>query len=289
MTLIGFATYPDHIEFVTDTAKYTRHVEKLGTTTKHQVFAHLDAAVMTQGSEAFGIHATATLLEVAGQVAEFDELVQHAPRALQFAHDAADQPNECLAILLGYSQSRSEWTGVAFASDRGFKPTHARTWLQPMPWTIRPTGLELRRVKGWMDGHPDLPAVVDQWTASDPLTPPDSDAAWVSLAQESRNQRSGEPFAHVVVHGDLIHTRLEAGAATTRALHHFTDDTATLFALLHGTRHPYGQAQNCPCGTGLAYRDCCLRDHWGDPCGCRSGLAFESCCLIPATAASLDA
>ena len=286
MTMIGFATYGDHAEFITDTASYTKYVENLGLATKHITINHIDAACLTQGNSRFGDLAMSALLQVAGQVVGFDELTLHAPKWLDEMHADAERPEDCLVFLIGYSEGAGEFVAYVYASEQGFKRVKVTRWISPAPWTMQPSGIELRRTRRYIDqadqSRADLwPQVEASWTKCPKMTAPTSIDEWVDLAKLVREQRCLDNFAQIIVHGKVIHTRLERGTVASSVAHDFGSDGAALLKMLRSTRHPLGQMQECWCKSGQTHRDCHLRFAWAEPCGCGSGETFEVGCMVP--------
>ncbi|MEP7738123.1 SEC-C metal-binding domain-containing protein [Nocardioides sp. 31GB23] len=290
MTMIGFATYGDHAEFITDTANYTKYVESLGTTTKHITINHIDAACLTQGDGHFGDLAMSALLQVAGQVVGFDELTLHAPKWLDEMHVDAERPENCLVFLIGYSEEAGEFVAYVYASEQGFKRVKVSRWIFPAPWNLQPSGIELRRTRRYIDqaeqSRVDLwPQVEASWTKRPKMTAPASVEEWVELAKSVREQRCLDDFAQIIVHGKVVHTRLERGTVASSVVHDFGSDDTALLKMLRGTRHPFGQMQACWCGSGETYRDCHLRWAWDQPCGCHKGeKLFKDCHMVPPSA-----
>lgn len=286
MTLISFATYGDHAEFITDTTSYTRYVEQLGITTKHATLNHLDAAVLTQGCSTFGDYATVGALKLAGDCAGFDEMVGRYQATL--VATLADLPEvgdrDCTAFLLGYSENAAQFVAYVYAAEQGFKPLRVTQWLMPTPWSLRPSGIELRRVREVIGHTPLWPQVEPRWTTQPKMVAPRSVEEWVDLALIAHEQRTADHYFQILVLGSVLHTRLERGASLTRRVHNFEHTTEEFRAILAGTRHPIGQMQDCHCGSGETYRDCHLRPYWTDACGCASGRTFYECCMVPEAA-----
>lgn len=266
MTLIAFATYGDHAEFVTDTISYTSGGEELGRCTKHMTLNHLDAAVLTQGDELFGDDAVSGANQVSGRVATFDELVDAATdfladlwRARLAEKGGSEDVAESVIFFLGWSDRAGAFTAHAFASEQGFKPLAVtRPWVMPTPWSLRPSGLELRRLKTWNQDHPQIEQACAAWAAAPPLAAPQSIEAWVDLAKQARELRSlGGRFGRVIVAGDVFHTRVSRGAVHTQRVHRFNDAGDELLRMVAGSYHPLALAAACDCGAGRAFGDCC--------------------------------
>lgn len=294
MTLISFATYGDHAEFITDTTWYTRYLEKLGLTTKHMHLTHLDAVILTQGDSEFGDYAQVSACKLGAESANFDALLRRLPDTLRAVYgDVGVTPERgpCTAFAIGYSEEAGEFVGVVHASEQAFKPLRVTQWLMPTPWTLRPSGIELRRLRESMADDVDrsrvdlLPTVEQRWSTMPKMAPPRDVDGWVELAKLANAQRTLDNYAEVLVLGNVIHGRLERGTATTSVVHTFQHTEEELQKILASTRHPIGQMQACWCGSGETFRDCHLRDYWADPCGCGSGQAFQDCCLVGAPVA----
>lgn len=290
MTLIAFATYGDHAEFITDSTSYTRTIS-MGLCTKSIPLPHIDAAVLTQGESTFGDQAKSGALQASAQVASFDELVETAPGWL----DGIWRNNEATSVgtnplvesvifFIGWSETEQEFAAYAFASEQGFKPVRIKsTWVMPCPWDNRPSGIELRRMQGWMHDHPDVDEAARLWSLKKPRPRPESIQEWVQVAKDAREQRSlGGRFAHVIVAGDVFHTRLERGEVTTKRVHRFNDSGDEFQTMVSGTQHPQAQLEACWCESGQTYQDCHLAAYYADghSCDCGSGRAFEGCCMV---------
>jgi hypothetical protein len=292
MTLIAFATYGDHAEFVTDSVRYTRTIQ-LGQCTKSLTMPHMDAAVLAQGNSHFGEAAKAGAVQASSQVSTFDELIESAQSWLTDVWQQVlteDTParvgNESVVFLIGWSDTEQEFTAYAFASEQGFKPVRVKsTWIMPSPWATRPSGLERRRMQGWMANHPDVDEAARLW-ALKPLAPrPNSVDEWVRVAKDARHQRSlSGGFAHVIVAGDVFHTRLGRGEITTRRVHRFADSGEEFAEMISGTQHPQAQMAACWCESGESYGDCHLAERYADghTCDCGSGKVFSECCSVGA-------
>jgi hypothetical protein len=269
MTLIAFATYGDHAEFVTDTVSYTSGAEEMGRCTKHATLNHLDAAVLTQGDSLFGDYAMSGANQVSGRVPTFDELVDLAPTFLAqcWADRVAQQGGnedavtESVVFLIGWSDRAQAFTSHAFASEQSFKRlTVTRPWVMPAPWVARPSGLELRRMKRWMANHSRVDEAAEQWAQAPQMKAPTSIDQWVGLARLARDQRSlSGGFAHVIVAGDVFHTRLSRGAVNTQRVYTFNDAGDEFLRMVAGTYHPLALAAACSCESGKPSGECCGR------------------------------
>ena len=291
MTLISFATYGDHAEFITDTTWYTRYVEKLGLTTKHMHLTHLDAVILTQGDGDFGDYAQVSARKLGDESPNFDDLLRRLPDTLRAVYgDVGVTPDRahCTAFAIGYSEEAGEFVAFVYAAEQDFKPLRVTQWLMPTPWTLRPSGLELRRLRPLRVGddversRADLwPMVEQKWPTMPKMTPPRDVDGWIELAKLAHTQRTLDDYAQVMVLGSVVHGRLERGSATTSVVHTFQHTEEEFRKILSSTRHPIGQMRACWCGSGQTWRDCHLRDYWADPCGCMSGKTFQDCCLVP--------
>ena len=233
---------------------------RIGRCTKHLTINHLDAAVLTQGDSDFGDQAKVAAKIMSGEVATFDELVDSAPEWLQHTW-SGHHPDACdsVVFLLGWSDRAAAFTAHAFASEQAFKPLAVtRPWVMPSPWSLRPSGLELRRLKAWHHDHPQIDQAAAAWATRPSLAAPESVEAWVDLAELCREQRAlGGRFGHVFVAGDVFHTRLGRGEVHTQRVHQFNDAGDELLQMVAGTYHPLALAAACDCGTGRSFGECC--------------------------------
>lgn len=286
MTLIAFATYgTDRIEFITDSARYTRRVSEMGRTTKHLTINHLDAAVLTQGDSSFGDTVKSSCLKAAEDLGTFDAMTDTAPDWLahlrKLCVDAGETPeeDESNVFLLGWSDRASKFVAYAFPSAAGFEPSKINgLWAMPAPWAMRPSALELDHIKRNFADDEHLDRIVDSWSKKPTRPAPRSTEEWVALACEAREQRAlNAGFAHVIVAGDVFHTKLKRGSVETRRVHTFNDSGEEFLSLVEYTEHPIALAGPCWCESGRTYGDCHAREF---PCGCRSGKSFGECCMM---------
>lgn len=285
MTLIAFATYPDRIEFVTDTASYTDRVTHMRACTKHLILPHLDAAVLAQGDQVFGDLAGSSALQVSSQVITFDELVESAPEWLtnlweMRSEERANMPDS-MVVLLGYSLMLGRFVAYAFTSEDGFAQREIPgLFVTPSPWRLAPSEIELGRFRTYVAERDDGEQLIEAWLSWDAGQPPKSVGEWVELACQVREQRAMQPFGHVIVAGRVLHTRLERGSVHTRRVHEFDDSGEEFLRLVAGTHHPQAQLSPCVCGSGKRALDCHLADELDDTCGCASGQRFRECCMV---------
>jgi len=290
MTLIAFATYGDRAEFITDTASYTRYVESMGRTTKHLTLNHIDTAVLAQGDSLFGDYVQVGALQAGGQAADYDQLVDDSQEWVsrywcQVRDDAADPDkiSDSAIFFIGWSNRHQAFTAHALDSADGFVPRRIRSaWVTPSPFTYRPSRIEARRAREWMDDADDARTEehMARWQGRPVLQAPGSVAEWVELAKTVRDQRALESYLRVIVAGQVIHTRLERGAVTSRVVHEFTDAGEEFQQLIAFTKHPQAQTMPCWCESGKRFVDCHLAPTLDEPCGCRSGQTFRECCAV---------
>jgi hypothetical protein len=288
MTLIAFATYGDHAEFITDTASYTRYVTSMGKTTKHLTLNHIDTAVLTQGNSGFGADVQAGSLQAGGQVANFDEFVETAPRWIreQWEIDSAGHAlSESAVFLIGWSDQHSKFTVYALASEDNFQPRRiSAPWVIPSPWQYRPSRIELGRARDYMgDDDPNREDFLGLWEAKPVLQAPRSIDEWLDLGKTVREQRALTHFMRVIVAGSLIHTRLDRGSVTTKTIHEFNDAGEEFLQLIAYTQHPQATGMACWCDSGKKFVDCHLAPHMDESCGCGSKKTFRECCSVDAS------
>lgn len=290
MTMIGIAVRGDHAEILTDSGRYTRHMQRLGTASKVRHFTHLDTALVVQGDATFGAVAAAWI--DSGGFGTFDELLDAAPDALSFAWGQSTG-TEPIAFLVGYSDAAGEFRGYALPAEHGFTPEPFEFFLIPMPWTARPTDLELSRFKTFLaENHPDRDDTAEtlaMWTGKQPLAVPADPADWVDLAKRVRKERALIDYGRVSVSGKVHLARLGRGTYRTRVVHEYNDSGAEFQALVTGTLHPQSQLGPCPCGSGARYIDCHLAPWLDKPCDCGSGKNLRECCAVAGSSAPVDA
>ena len=286
MTLLAFALYDDRAELLTDTLSYSLNVSSLGHHTKLMPLTHLDCVIATAGAHEFGTDVRLGLAHLGAKVETFDDLVEHTPAVLRALHEDAPALTCSTVFLLGYSPAAERFTAHVYANDDDFTPLQVtRPWVMPAPWVVRPTDLEVSRLKAQPDdgsferlGEQDA----ETWQARPPLDPPADVDEWIMLAELARAHRALDGPFHTCIGGQLLLTRIWQGAQTTERVGVFNDTGEEFLKLVQWTRHPLAQEQPCWCGSGHRFVECALRDEWGEPCLCKSGLTFRDCCRIPA-------
>lgn len=292
MTLIAFATHGDHAEFITDTTSYTLNGSVMGHCTKHLTLPHLDAAILTQGGQDFGVHAKINLLERSADVDTFDDLTKAAPGLLRSVWNALEPSGDGLVILLGYSPSAGRFTAHLYVSDNHFTETRIHeTWAIPMPWTAQPTDLEIDRHRKFRrpgvehDLEQELGAIA-AWKSKPPLPAHHGIEQWRALAQTVREQRALVEYHRVFVAGSVLHTRIDRGRATTTKIHEYNDAGEEFLRMIEWTFHPIAQLMECHCGSGQRFVACHLREFHDQPCTCgTTGKTFRECCMVQMPAA----
>lgn len=283
MTLIGFATYKDRAEIITDTARYTPFCRQFGHGTKVLPLPHLDAALITQGDHAFGISAKLELNEL---FSSFDDTIDQAPGLLrkswQSLKDGRPAQTEGSVFLVGYSEEAAGFVALRFLAEHDFEREDvAEPHIMPMPLDYRPSSFELARLEARFPEYADLFA---EWSAADGLQAPQSREEWRDLAVAARDTRALNPHFRVIVAGKLMWTRVARGRIRTEVIHEFNDQGAELDLLLAGTLHPRAQVAPCECGSGRRALDCCIAADADIPCPCgrgdRPGRTFRDCCML---------
>jgi hypothetical protein len=280
VTLIAVASYGDHAEILTDTFSYTANLEGLGRVTKVLALHHLDAVIAVSGASGFGNDVKAAALMYAPDSSNaLDALLGILqPLALSIWKDRTTDPHEYAhVVVVGWDSDDRCFRSYVLASERDFEPEPASgLWMQPTPWTMRPSQLELERVARLKGADESQITWATQPSASKPLTVSD----WVHLGRMAREQRALATYARVLVAGDLILTRLERGAVSSKVVHRFhdeTEDSDEFRQMVRWSWHPVAQMESCWCDSGHRFIDCHLVPYLDTPCGCRSGQTFRVC------------
>lgn len=294
MTMIAFATYGDRAEIITDSTSYRQNGTGLGRASKVLTIPHLDAAVTGQGDGGFGVDAKSAVLQVANQVATFDDMIAELPRHLRalWATRRKEWPDasEAIVFVLGYSPRSGRFEAWMFATEqRDLEPIRVSApWVFPCPWSLKPSLLEVKRIRGYSRNAAERHGVPDkghllaqQWMTKPQMVAPGNVGEWVTLAAKVREERALEGWADVYVAGDVFHTRLSRGEVTTRKIHTYNDEGPEFLKMISGTQHPVAQLMDCWCGSGIPSIDCHLLDQLDRRCGCRtSGKTFRECCAV---------
>lgn len=256
MTLIAFNVKPSHVDIVTDTLTYDANGRTLGRGSKVHLLAHLDAAMLSQGSGDLG-NAWSYALSSFTEDADFDGLDALAQTLLPGVWEQVvvtqARISDSIVFHLGYSREHGQFKAYAYPSITGFQRTDVtdRLYVMPAPTSEDPT--EPRMVKDW-----------------------------VTLAKRIRHERALAPITSglkVFIGGDVVHTRLKVGEITQRKIHTFDDTGEEFCQMVAGTLHPLGQLGPCPCGSDTPMIDCHGLPPDG-PCNCSSGKIFGECCRV---------
>lgn len=298
MTMIAFAVYGDHAEFITDSVSYAPGCSTLDRCTKFMNLPHLDMAVMCQGDSHFNEDAKLATMQVSNQLPTFDQVVHDMPSHLRelWARRVDDFPgaSPSIVFLIGYSTERKRFTAWSLAADRDdFEPLEMHApYVMPIPRTLRPDRLQAQRFRQWerqsaadRGEEPEGHKILAVWMQRPELTAPASTEEWVDLARLVREQRAETDYAGVIVHGDVFHTRLARGEVHTRRIHTFDETGDGFLRMIEGTQHPQAQLMLCYCGSGQVFLDCHLAPDLDKPCKCgRWGTpkTFRECCALTA-------
>lgn len=281
MTMIAIATKGDHAEILTDSARYNLSLSQLDNASKVRHFTHLDAAVVTQGDSVFGVSVKANMDLMTGT---FDQLVELLPLTLPKLWSQEVEGRHGVvastAYLVGYSDEAGEFRAYAMASDQDFEPVPFETTCTPMPWSYRPSELEVARLSQALPEGPNRAVNLERWAAQPPLPVPQDAADWVDLAKLVREQRALEDYGRVIVAGKVHLARLARGTYRTRVVHTYNDQGEELQQLLALTYHPLAQVAPCWCGSGEALILCHMAEDLDKPCPCASPRTFRECCAI---------
>lgn len=255
MTMVAFRVQPDCAEILTDSLAYDANCLNLAPSAKVTVLAPLDTAVIAQGPTHLAMRWKGLLCGPTGDFDHLDEAAQeHLPTVwaqMEGEERLADGPGEHGAVFhVGYSPRHRRFKAYAYSSLDAFRSTdlteHALFCMPP------PTSAIAR-----------VPA---------------ADEDWVALAKTVHDEWALAPLMsglQVPIGGDVIHTRLDVGAAVQRRLHRFPNAGRDFRTMLIGSLHPAGQLGPCVCGSGRPFMVCHL-DTKID-CPCKSGKRLEDC------------
>ena len=236
-------------------------------------------------------------------VGSFDGFVQEAGPYLRAAWgDVRERPRTpSFVSIIGYSPEESRFKAYQFASDSDFERQDVeQAFIIPAPVDIRPSDLELARLKGSLlagqreSDKAEILTVFEDWHQRPGLVAPTTVKGWVRLGKHVRESRALAPSVSsglkVFVAGDLFHAVLRRGEFTSSRVHRFNDSGAEFAQLVAGTLHPISQLGPCSfCDSGRPYVDCHLAPKATQPCGCGSGKPFQTCCSVRAETASTTA
>ena len=297
MTLIAFSANKNRADILTDTWSYTAGGRRIGSDSKVHSIPHLDMAHATQGSCEFEALWNFGAIALATHVGNFDGFVQEAGPYLLDAWNEYAGCEPSVVFVIGYSPEANRFKAYQFASDSDFERQDLEApFIIPAPPDIRPSELELARLKGILLAHlsesdkAHVQALLENWHQKPGLVAPTTVKGWVQLGKHTRQRRAlAMPMnsgMKVFVAGDLFHAVLQRGEFRTSRVHRFNDSGAEFAQLVAGTFHPISQYGPCPhCDSGQPYVDCCLAPFATQPCQCGSGEPFQACCSVHAETA----
>jgi SEC-C motif len=296
MTLIAFSTSKNRADILTDSWSYSAGGRRIGSDSKVHSIAHLDAASATQGSCEFDALWHLGVSAMAMHVGSFDGFVQEAGPYLRVAWGDVRERDRTPSFvsIIGYSPEESRFKAYQFDSDSDFERQDVeQAFIIPAPVDIRPSDLELARLKGSLlagqseSDRAEILTVFEDWHQRPGLIAPTTVKGWVQLGKHARASRALAPSVtsglKVFVAGDLFHAVLKRGEFTTSRVHRFNDSGAEFAQLVAGTLHPVSQYGPCSfCDSGRPYVDCHLASRATQPCPCGSGKPFQACCSVRA-------
>src|SRR5450759_491796 len=296
VTLIAFSASKNRADILTDTWSYSFAGRYIGSDSKVQSIPHLDMAHATQGSCEFGALWGVGAVALAMHVGSFDGFVQEAgPFLLEAWNDTCERERTpSVVFIIGYSPEASCFRAYQFASDSDFERQDLEApFIIPAPTDIRPSDLELARLKGSLlagqseSDKAEILTVFEDWHQRPGLVAPTTVKGWVRLGKHARESRALAPSVtsglKVFVAGSLYHAVLRRGEFTTSRVHTFNDAGAEFAQLVAGTLHPISQYGPCSyCDSGRPFVDCHLASFATQPCPCGSDKPFEACCSVRA-------
>lgn len=298
MTFIGIETTPATADIYTDTWSYMTNARTLGSYTKVLPILHLKAAVVVQGSVAFGSAWKGRADQLSETATTFDEFNELAPERIRQAWRGAQGEGRAdfgpaLVLHVGFSSERKTFETVAFHSFTGFEPEIlAGPFVHPSPLGIKPSDYELvRYAKGVVEtDNPEHRTTLEAnfktmtaWPlmADEPRTPEE----WTEIAETARQDRSIRMTVasqmKILVGGELHRTRLSmVGGIYQQRIHSFNDQGEELAQVVRGTAHPLAQLAPCSCGSDKMQLECCTAPYLDEPCQCGSGANLRACCAV---------
>jgi len=296
MTLIAISASKNRADVLTDSWSYTYGGRRIGSDSKLHAIPHLDMAHATQGSCEFEALWNFGAIALATHVGSYDDFASEAGPYLQDAWNEVDpRPQDpSVVFLVGYSPEESRFRAYRFDSDSDFERQDLEApFIIPAPTDIRPSDLELARLKGSLlagqseSDKAEILTVFEDWHQRPGLVAPTTVKGWVRLGKHARESRALAPSVtsglKVFVAGSLYHAVLRRGEFTTSRVHTFNDAGAEFAQLVAGTLHPISQYGPCSyCDSGRPFVDCHLASFATQPCPCGSDKPFEACCSVRA-------
>jgi hypothetical protein len=301
MTLIAFSANKNRADILTDSWSYSGGGRLIGSDSKVHAISHLDMAHATQGSCVFEALWNLGAIGLAMHVGSFDGFVQEAGPYLRKAWNGVgerDQREPSVVFVLGYSGEESRFRAYQFDSGSDFERQDLEApFIIPTPGDIRPSELELARLKGSLlagqseSDRAEILTILENWHQKPGLVAPTTVKGWVQLGKHARESRAMAPAdsnLKVFVAGDLYHAVLKRGEFTTTRVHRFNDSGAEFAQLVAGTLHPISQYGPCGfCDSGRPYVDCHLDSFFvTQSCPCGSDKPFQACCSVRAETVS---
>ncbi|PTU56965.1 hypothetical protein DBB34_06540 [Sphaerisporangium cinnabarinum] len=287
MSFLALAAHSDHAELFSDTWNYSRTARVIDTTTKVEPILHLDMAIATLGDHEVGV----TWKRMAGltnatTLDEFNDVTPDLARQMWASLPTLGDREEVTLVHVGWSHRAAAFTATTFSSRFGFEPRPVvGLFVYPAPIGILPSDMELAGMAERLTGDGGL-ATLEAFAGFPATLPPTTTEEWVRLAMRARLDRAcADQSTHmkVLLGGKLQRTVLHRGKVEQSVVHTFDDrvNRPEFQAAVAGTMHPRGQIQDCACGSGKTYRDCCIQTYIDDPCWCGSDKTMGNCCALP--------
>jgi hypothetical protein len=258
MTLVAIRVETDHAEILTDTL--CGGEAHIGVSSKVTVLPHIDAAVCVRGRAELAGMWLEILHGHPAAVTTFDDLDPLAETLLPGIWDTVrDKDGLGRVIHVGWSAARGRMVAMEYCSENEF----AGRDLTDLGFICHPDPSPLL--------IPNVPVSDDDWTALGEL---------LYTRVSTLPALSGRQCP---IGGDLILTRLDRGASSSRRIHTLVevdgmaDDWRIRDAMI-GSVHWLGQLGPCICGSGQPWVVCCSA-MWApdDVCPCGLGRAFRDC------------
>lgn len=287
MSFLALTAHGDRAELYSDTWSYSRTVRVLDTTTKVEPILHLDMAIAILGDhEAAVTWKRMVGLANATTMDQLNDVTPEYARQMWASLPELGEREEVTFVHVGWSHRSASFTATTFSSrfDFATRPI-VGLFVYPAPIGVRPSDIELAGMAERLVGDTGQDTL-ERFAGFPAMLPPATTDGWIDLAMRARLDRACASQAtqmKVLLGGKLQRTVLHRGRVEQSVVHTFDDrvNRPEFQAVVAGTMHPRGQIQDCTCGSGKTYRDCCIQTYIDAPCWCGSDKTMSDCCALP--------